>query len=100
MGTVFSGVSGFILLLAISIVSMLVGLGGFTVAIGGILILKRHLTTGRLLIALGGGTGFIGLLVSFGYTAATTGFGVAVIHSIYWVGLVMAIAARRVAKHA
>lgn len=98
--SLLDGVPGFALLLAISVVSMLIGLGGLTVVVGGIVIYARHITTGRLLVALGGGTGFVGLLISFGYTALTTGFTIAVSHSVYWVGLAIAIVARRIAKHA
>lgn len=94
------GVPGFVILLAVTVVSILVSLGGLTVMAGGLVIYAKHITTGRLLVALGGGGGFIGLLLSFGYTAFTAGYGVAVSHSGYWFGLIMAVFARRVTKRA
>lgn len=100
LGSLLGGLPAFVAEAAVAFVALLVGLGGFTVAVGGLLIYSGHITSGRLLIALGGGAGFVGLLVSFGYTAFTSGVAVALGHSLYWLGLVLAIAARRVAKKA
>ena len=95
-----SGTTLFIVQVSIVVISLLIGLGGLTVAAGGILIFTGHRTLGRLLIALGGGAGFLGLLISFGYTAFTVGVASALAHSIYWVGLILAVVARRIAKGA
>ncbi len=95
-----SGTWLYLVQLSILVVSLLIGLGGLTVAAGGVLILTRHRTLGRLLIALGGGAGFLGLLISFGYTSFTMGITSALDHSIYWVGLILAVIARRIAKGA
>jgi hypothetical protein len=94
------GASGLLIMLAVTVVSLLIGLGGLTVMAGGLVIYTRHITAGRLLVALGGGGGFVGLLLSFGYTAFTAGYSVAVSHSVYWLGLILAVFARRVTKRA
>ena len=86
--------------LSILVVSVLIGLGGITVIAGGVMILAGHVTVGRLLIMLGGGAGFLGLLVSFGYTAFTSGIANALGHAYYWIGLILAVVGRRVAKGA
>ncbi len=84
--------------LAVTILEILIGLGGITVIAGGILILMRHVRTGRILISLGGGAGFLGLLISFGYTTYKHGLDDVLLYAPYWIGLVMAIVGRRVAK--
>lgn len=94
------GTTGEVASVAITTISILITLGGVTVAIGGLLILIKHVTTGRTFIALGGGAGFLGLLVSFGYVAFTSGVASAIDHSVYWIGVVLAVIARRVAKGA
>jgi hypothetical protein len=87
--------------LTIAILELTIGLGGLTVAVGGIIILARHSTTGRILIFLGGGAGFIGLLISFGYsTYKLGGLGPAVSYLPYWLGLAFAVVGRRLAKGA
>jgi hypothetical protein len=92
------GIPGFVVVAALAAISLLISLGGLTVALGGAFIYAGHVTMGRTLIALGGGAGFLGLLISFGYVAVTSGFTDAVSHSVYWIGLVIAVVARRLAK--
>ena len=86
-------------ILAITLLELVVALGGLTVAAGGLLILARHTTTGRALIYLGGGAGFLGLLVSFGYTAYKLG-GIDPVLSYlpYWIGLALAVTGRHLAR--
>ncbi|HEV2138537.1 MAG TPA: hypothetical protein VGR53_06815 [Nitrososphaerales archaeon] len=84
---------------AIAALELIIALGGVTVALGGIIILVRHSTTGRILIFLGGGAGFLGLLISFGYsTYKLGGLGPALSYLPYWVGLASAVLGRRLAK--
>ncbi|MDG6989180.1 MAG: hypothetical protein JRN21_07620 [Nitrososphaerota archaeon] len=85
--------------LAITLVQAVIALGGATVAAGGLTIITKHATVGRTLIWLGGGAGFLGLLVGFGYSAYRLG-GVdsALGYLPYWVGLLMAIVGTRLAK--
>ena len=86
---------------AIATLELIIALGGVTVAVGGIIILARHSTTGRFLIFLGGGAGFLGLLISFGYsTYKLGGLGPALSYLPYWLGLAFAVTGRRLAKGA
>ncbi len=85
-------------LIVITILSELIALGGITVIFGGIVILSGHLFSGRLLIALGGGTGLIGFLIAIAYSLLTTGPLALIIHAEYWIGIVIAVIARRLAK--
>jgi hypothetical protein len=96
-----SGMAENAVVLAITIVELIVALGGLSVLIGGVIILTGHTTTGRVLIYLGGGAGFLGLVVSFGYSVYKLG-GVDPVLSYlpYWVGLTMAVVGRRLAKGA
>jgi hypothetical protein len=87
--------------LAITALELVIGLGGLTVMIGGIIIIARHFTIGRTLIWLGGGAGFIGLLLGFGYAVYKLGgIDPAVSYLPYWIGLALAVAGRRLAKGA
>lgn len=92
------GIVGLTATLVVSIIALLIALGGFTVALGGISFLMHHRTTGRLLILLGGGAGVLGLLVTFGYAAFRLGLGVALSYVPYWIGVALAIVARWMAK--
>ncbi len=76
----------------------LITLGGLTVIFGGIIILFGRLFTGRLLVALGGGAGLIGFLIALGYSFLTTGPLGIIIHLEYWIGIVIAVIARRLAR--
>jgi hypothetical protein len=85
--------------LAVSILELIIALGGLTVLIGGAVILFHHVRTGRVLIYLGGGAGLLSLVVGFGFTAYRLGgWQPALAYLPYWVGLAMAVTARRVAK--
>jgi hypothetical protein len=83
--------------MVIDVIAALVSLGGITVAIGGVILIFGRRTTGRLLIALGGGAGLLGLAGALGYTLIVSGPASIGDHVGYWVGLVMAVAARRFA---
>jgi hypothetical protein len=92
------GIAGLTASLAVSIVAFLIALGGLTVVLGGCALLARHRTAGRLLIMLGGGAGFLGLLVTFGYAAVRLGLTATLAYAPYWLGLVFAVVGRRLAK--
>lgn len=84
---------------AITILELLIALGGLTVLAGGLVILAHHTSVGRALIYLGGGAGFLGLIFSFGYSVYKLGGLDPVLSYLpYWVGLAMAVAGRRLAK--
>ena len=96
-----SGMAANVAVLAVTILELVVALGGIAVMIGGLVILTKHTTTGRTLIYLGGGAGFLGLLVSFGYAAYRLGgFSPLLAYLPYWVGLAMAVSGRWLAKGA
>ncbi len=94
-----SGAAYGVAVIAITVLEAVIALGGLTVLAGGLVILGRHTTTGRTLIYLGGGAGFLGLLVSFGYSMYKLGGLDPVLSYLpYWIGLAMAISGRRLAK--
>jgi hypothetical protein len=96
-----SGMVASAALLAITILELIVALGGLTVLIGGLIIIAHHTTTGRTLIYLGGGAGFLGLVIAFGYSVYKLGGLDPVLSYLpYWVGLAMAVVGRRLAKGA
>ena len=85
--------------LAITLVEGVIALGGLTVMIGGLAIILRFVTVGRVLVWLGGGAGFLGLIIGFGYSAYRLGSFAPVLGYLpYWIGLAMAIAGRTLAK--
>ena len=96
-----SGTAASVAVFAVTLLELVVALGGVAVVIGGLLVLTSHKTTGRALIYLGGGAGFLGLLISFGYSAYRLG-GISPVLSYlpYWVGLAMAVSGRWLAKGA
>ncbi|MDE1857846.1 MAG: hypothetical protein KGI26_02095 [Thaumarchaeota archaeon] len=85
----------------VTVLELVIALGGLTVLAGGLMVILHHTTTGRVLIWLGGGAGFLGLLVGFGYSVYRLGGVDPVLAYLpYWIGLAMAIAGRRLAKGA
>ena len=96
-----SGVAANAAVLAVTTLELVIALGGLTVIIGGLIVLASHKTVGRILIYLGGGAGFLGVLVSFGYSAYKLG-GISPVLTYlpYWVGLAMAVSGRWLAKGA
>ena len=87
--------------LAVTALELVIALGGLTVLAGGLIIFARHTTTGRVLIWLGGGAGFVGLLLGFGYSVYRLGgIDPVLAYLPYWVGLALAIFGRRLAKGA
>lgn len=101
VSNLLSGMAESVAVFAITTVELIIALGGVTVLAGGLIILTGHKTSGRTLIYLGGGAGFLGLVISFGYSVYRLG-GVDPVLSYlpYWVGLTMAVLGRRLAKDA
>ena len=96
-----SGMAANVAVLAVTILELVIALGGIAVMIGGLIVLTNHTTTGRTLIYLGGGAGFLGLVVSFGYSAYKLGgLGPILAYLPYWVGLAVAVSGRWLAKGA
>ncbi|MDA4128077.1 MAG: hypothetical protein OK422_01220 [Thaumarchaeota archaeon] len=88
------GIASVTVSLAILVLSLLIGLGGFTVITGALALFFEHVRSGRLLIALGGGAGFLGLGVSFLYSLLVKGYPLTSEHLAYWFGLALAVGAR------
>jgi hypothetical protein len=82
---------------SVDVIAALVSLGGLTVIFGGMSLLLGRRSIGRLLVALGGGAGLIGLSLALGYTVLVSGLGSVTSHTGYWVGIVLAVVSRRVA---
>jgi hypothetical protein len=80
--------------LAIGALTFLVGLGGFSVIIGGVLLLLKHGSTGRFLIGLGGGMAIFGLLFAMGEALYVSGLSAPIFRqayfSLYWIGAILA----------
>ena len=83
--------------LAIQTLTILVALGVITVILGGIAILAGYVSSGRLLIALGGGAGFMGLLIAIGYSAITLHMSI-LTHFEYWTGAIVSVIADCLAR--
>lgn len=65
---------------------------------GGAFVLARRVRVGSTLIFLGGGAGFLGLLVSLVLAVWGTGFSLIVGYAPYWVGLLLSAVARSLIK--
>ena len=89
-------VVGFVLLA----LNVLITFGGIIVICGGALLLYGRSTIGSALMMLGGGVGFPSLLIAIVYYLLTSGVISVVDHSEYWLGVLLAATARRLAKNA
>lgn len=83
--------------------SIIASLGGFAVIIGGILIHRGRVTTGRFVISIGAGMGIIGLLVEIGSAAlqgwtSLVGLIFAMTQSLSWIGIILSIVASLIAR--
>ena len=92
------GLTGEFASLAIQVLAVIITMGGITVILGGIALLSARLFTGRLLIALGGGAGFFGLVITMTYSVLTMGLPTIITHSEYWIGVILAVIARSLAR--
>jgi hypothetical protein len=92
-----------ILQIANTIAAILIAMsltGGLSVLAGAIIIYKNHVSTAKLLISLGAGVG-IPWLIMLAVSLITTGQVAAVIaqhSSLGWIGVILAFAARTIAK--
>ena len=88
----------FIVQIVFAILILIASLGGIAVIIGGVLIGKNKVGTGKFLIAIGAGLGLIGLIVSIIISIMEGSFTIGTFLSIGMVGLVLSIVARVIAK--
>jgi hypothetical protein len=80
------------------IIIFIASLGGITVIIGGLLIGKNNVKTGKFLITLGAGMGLIGLLISIIIAFTQNSFTIGSFFSLGTIGLILSIIARMLAK--
>ncbi len=80
------------------ILIFIASLGGISVIIGGFLIGKNKVRTGKFIIAIGAGLGLIGLLVSLVISIVEGSFTISSLTSIGALGLILSIAARMLAE--
>jgi len=83
--------------IALIVLSFVIGFGGLLAIVGGVLVISKHLTIGKILIGLGGGFGFIGIAIAVGYAIYVNGFSVLVNHVDYWLGVLVASIGRYLA---
>jgi len=102
--TLYFPASAEIVTLVLTILLYIAALGGIAVIIGGILIAMERVGTGKFVIGLGAGVGLFGLIITLveaylaGGVAALTDFLTLVSQSIAWIGVIMSIVARSMAK--
>jgi hypothetical protein len=79
------------------VLSFVIGFGGLLAIFGGILVIAKHQTVGKIFIGLGGGVGFIGIAIAVGYAVYVNGFSILITHVDYWIGVVVATIGRYLA---
>jgi len=93
-----------IITLVLTILLYIAALGGIAVIIGGLLIARDRVGTGKFIIGLGAGVGLFGLIIILveaflaGGLAALTDILTLISQSIAWIGVIMSIVARSMAK--
>jgi hypothetical protein len=75
-------------------------LGGISVILGGILIGKEKIRTGKILISLGAGLGLLGLIFTIVVSLFEGSFTLTTFFSIGAIGLILSIIARLMVKRA
>lgn len=80
------------------ILIFIASLGGISVIIGGLLIGKNKVRTGKFTISLGAGIGLIGLIVSIVMAVVANSLIIGEFMSVGGIGLILSIVARVVAK--
>lgn len=80
------------------ILIFIASLGGIAVIIGGLLIGKNRVITGKFIIALGAGLGLIGLIVSIIIGITEGSFTLNSLITLGVIGLILSIVARMMAK--
>jgi hypothetical protein len=94
LGSSIGSAGQFMLQLAIGALTFLVGLGGLSAIVGGVLLLLKHGSVGRFLIGLGGGMAIFGLLFSVGEALYVSGLSAPIFRQtyfgLYWIGAILA----------
>lgn len=88
------GIAKSLINLVIIALGSLISLGGVLVILGGVLVLLKHRFSGKILVALGGGMGFLGIAISLAYDVFTVGLSAIISHVPYWIGVLIASVGR------
>ena len=91
-------VNNYVVQIIFAILIFIASLGGLSVIIGGLLIGKNKIRTGKLFIALGAGLGLIGLIISIIVAFMEKNFTIGSFFSIGSIGLILSIIARMITK--
>jgi hypothetical protein len=82
-----------------NILVLFASLGGISVILGGLLIYKNKIRTGKFLISLGAGIGIIGLIVAIVIAIVKGNFVIGSFFSIGTIGLILSIVVRMKVKY-
>jgi len=91
-------IDNYIVQIIFVVLIFIASLGGIAVIIGGLLIGKDKIGTGKLFISLGAGLGLIGLLVSIIIAFMENNFTIGSFFSVGAIGLILSIFARLTVK--
>ena len=91
-------IDNYIVQIIFAILIFIASLGGLSVIIGGLLIGRDKIRTGKLFITLGAGLGLIGLIISIIITIMENNFLIGSFFSVGAIGLILSIIARMMVK--
>ena len=91
-------IDNYIVQIIFAVLIFIASLGGLSVIIGGLLIGKDKVGTGKFFITLGAGLGLIGLIVSIIVTIMENNFTIGSFFSVGAIGLILSIIARMMVK--
>jgi len=91
-------IDNYIVQMIFAVLIFIASLGGLSVIIGGLLIGKDKIRTGKSFIILGAGLGLIGLIVSIIVAVIENNFTIGSFFSIGAIGLILSIIARLIVK--
>jgi len=91
-------VDNYIVQIVFVVLIFIASLGGLSVIIGGLLIGKDKIVSGKLFISLGAGLGLIGLIISVIVAIMENNFTIGSFFSVGAIGLILSIVARLTVK--
>jgi hypothetical protein len=91
-------IDNYVVQIIFAVLIFIASLGGLSVIIGGLLIGKDKVGTGKLFITLGAGLGLIGLIVSIIVAIMENNFTIGSYFSVGAIGLILSIIARVMIK--
>ena len=91
-------VNNYVVQIIFAILIFIASLGGLSVIIGGLLIGRKKIRTGKLFISFGAGLGLIGLIVSIIVAVMENSYTIGSFFSVGAIGLILSIIARLMVK--